>query len=134
MGKGTGKKIAAGAVIAGAVGYVAGILTAPKSGKDTRKDIHDAAVKARTAAEKELKKLYSELNDLINQSRSKAEEARIKAKAGYDKALSGAKDAQAKAKEMLSAVHNGDADDRDLDRAVKEAAKALGHLKTYLKK
>ncbi|MCA1806602.1 MAG: YtxH domain-containing protein, partial [Actinobacteria bacterium] len=37
-------KFAIGAVFAAAAGYVTGILTAPKSGKETRKDIHDTAV------------------------------------------------------------------------------------------
>ncbi|MEO7364397.1 MAG: YtxH domain-containing protein [Candidatus Saccharimonadales bacterium] len=38
----TTKKLAIGAAIAGAAGYLAGVLTAPKSGKATRDDIKDA--------------------------------------------------------------------------------------------
>ena len=37
----TGKKVAVGAVVAAAAGFVAGILTAPKSGKETREEVVD---------------------------------------------------------------------------------------------
>jgi gas vesicle protein len=39
------KKIALSAIIAGVAGYGIGLLTAPKSGKDTRKDIKNTAQK-----------------------------------------------------------------------------------------
>lgn len=129
-----GRKLAIGALIAGAVGYVAGILTAPKSGKETRQDIQKAAANAKATAERELKKLHSELATLIDQSKNKAKSAQLSAKAGYDKALQAAKEAQIKVKEVLSALHDGEADDKDLQRAIKEGTKALTHLKTYLKK
>jgi len=45
-----------------------------------------------------------------------------------------AKVAKEKAREILSAVHEGDADDKDLKKAVDEASKAVAHLRTYLKK
>jgi gas vesicle protein len=46
-------KFAIGALLGAAAGFVAGILTAPKSGKETREDIKDTAVKAKnTAVEK----------------------------------------------------------------------------------
>lgn len=38
-----GKKLAIGAIVGAAVGVVAGILTAPKSGKETRDDIKEKA-------------------------------------------------------------------------------------------
>ena len=52
------KKFAIGTVIAAAAGYVAGLLTAPKSGKETREDIKNTAVKTYKVAEKELKELH----------------------------------------------------------------------------
>lgn len=128
------KKFAIGAVVAAAAGYVAGILTAPKSGKETRKDIKDTAVRTYTAAEKELKVLHTELNKLMGEASKKANELKGSAKEGLDKATEAAKVAKEKARELLSAVHEGDADDKDLDNAVKEAKKAVEHLKSYLKK
>lgn len=128
------KKFAIGAVIAAAAGYVAGILTAPKSGKETRKDIKDTAVKTYQTAEKELKELHTELNKLMGEAGKRADEFKGTAQKNLDKAVAGAKVAKEKARELLSAVHEGDADDKDLDQAVKEAKKAVDHLKSYLKK
>jgi len=48
MSKDTGKKVALGALIAASVGYVAGVLTAPKSGKETRQDIKNTGRKSQT--------------------------------------------------------------------------------------
>ena len=128
------KKFAIGAVIAAAAGYVAGILTAPKSGKETRKDIKDTAARTYTAAEKELKVLHTELSKLMDEAGKKAGELKGSAQKNLDKAVATAKVAKEKARELLSAVHEGDADDKDLDNAVKEAKKAVDHLKSYLKK
>jgi gas vesicle protein len=37
----TFKRVAIGSAVAAAAGYVAGVLTAPKSGKATRKDVQE---------------------------------------------------------------------------------------------
>ena len=128
------KRFAIGAVVAAAAGYVAGILTAPKSGKETRKDIKDTAVKTYTVAEKELKVLHTELSKLMEEAGKKANDFKGAAQKNLDKAVETAKVAKEKARELLSAVHEGDADDKDLENAVKEAKKAVEHLKSYLKK
>ena len=128
------KKFAIGAVIAAAAGYVAGILTAPKSGKETRQDIKETAVKTYKVAEKELKELHTELTKLMDEAGKQAGKLQGSAQKNLDKAVETAKAAKAKARELLSAVHEGDADDKDLANAVKEAKKAVSHLKSYLKK
>ena len=66
------KAMATGALIAAGAGYLAGILTAPKSGKETRRDIS----KARSDSEKQLKKLHSDLNGLIKEAETKTKQAR----------------------------------------------------------
>ncbi len=55
MNKNT-KKLAIGTLIAGAAGFLAGILTAPKSGKETRADIKEVAVATTKEAEAKLKR------------------------------------------------------------------------------
>ena len=63
------KKWALGAVIAAIGGFITGILTAPKSGKETRQDIKDEAVKLKGEAEKTLKQLHTEqipINKLLH--------------------------------------------------------------------
>jgi hypothetical protein len=45
-----------------------------------------------------------------------------------------AKDTKEKVREMLSALHEGDAEDQDLKRAITNANSALDHLRDFLKK
>lgn len=128
------KKVAIGSLIAGVAGYVAGILTAPKSGAETRKDIKDAAELKMSQAERELKKLHTELLQLIDESKKRSHALTGKAKKEWDNAIKQATIVKQKAREILSAVHEGDANDKDLERALKEADKAIKHLQTFLKK
>jgi gas vesicle protein len=134
MAKDSMKKFALGAALAAAAGYVAGILTAPKSGKETRDDIKEGAKTAVASAEKELKVLHTELSKLLDEARGRADEVKGTAKENLDKAMATAKTAKEKARELLSAVHEGDADDKDLKKAVDDATKAVNHLKAFLKK
>lgn len=127
------KALAVGAAVA-AAGYVAGILTAPKSGKETREDIKNSANSVKLKAEKQLKALHSELNDKIKQGEELSDKARGKANAELKAALDKAKDAKQKARVVLSALRDGEADDPDLQKAIKEAKKAKADLAKYLKK
>ena len=68
---GKAKRIALGTIVAGAVGYVAGILTAPKSGSDTRSSIRSVRDSSIAKAEKQLKQLHTELNHLLGEAESK---------------------------------------------------------------
>ena len=128
------KRFAIGTVLAAAAGYVAGILTAPKSGKETRQDIKETVERTYSAAEKELKALHTELSKLLAQAKTKVAELKGSAQANLQKAMEMAMMAKEKSRELLSAVHEGDADDKDLKKAVDEANKAVAHLKDFLKK
>lgn len=128
------KKLAIGSTIAAAAGYVAGVLTAPKSGKATRADIKDAADKGLAQAEKDLKKLHTELVKVIADAKTASEKLNGKTKKDFDSLVEKAKDTKEKAREMLSALHEGDAEDKDLKRAIKDATDAIDHLKDFLKK
>lgn len=132
--KNVGGKIAIGALIAGAIGYLAGLLTAPKSGKETRADIKKKANEMYVAAEKELKKLHTELNEKLTVANEKLGELRDQGGKKFDEALEQAKKAKDKVREMLSSLHDGEADDKDLQKAISEATKAVENLRTYLKK
>ena len=54
----TNRNLALGALFGVVAGFITGILTAPKKGTDTRKDIKDKAEKVTGSAEKSLKDLY----------------------------------------------------------------------------
>lgn len=127
-------KFAIGAMLAAVAGFVAGLLTAPKSGKETRQDIKDVADQAVTTTEKELKTLHTQLNDLIDQAKVMGTELSGKAQKEFDVLLDKADVSRQKAREVLSGIHEGDADDEDLSKAIKQSKQAIDHLKTFLKK
>lgn len=128
------KKVAIGSTIAAAAGYVAGVLTAPKSGKETRKDIKQAADRGMAEAEKDLKRLHTELDKVIAKAKLQGDKAGSKAKKEARELVAKAKTAKTKAREVLSAVHEGDAEDKDLKKAITDASDAIANLKKYLKK
>ncbi len=130
----TAKVVAGGALIAAGAGYLAGILTAPKSGKDTRKDIARTASTARVNSEKQLKKLHSEIGDLIDDVDKKTKKTRKKASKELTEAADKAREAKDKARELLSALHDGDADDPNLKAVIDEVKAAKKNLAKYLKK
>jgi len=128
------KNVAIVAALAAAAGFVTGLLTAPKSGKETRADIKNAAKHGLSEAERQLKNLSSELGDLVDQARSKGSELRGKAGETLSQATTQAQDAREKVREMLTAVHDGTASDEDLQLAMNQGRTALKHLRDYLKK
>lgn len=120
-----------GAVLAG-ISYVAGILTAPKSGRETRKDINKAAHKAMTDAERHLKLAHSELAELLVTLKEQANKGKDLANKELQLALEQAEVVKTKTRELISAIHEGEASDKDLDVAVKEAKAAVKHLKSFI--
>ena len=128
------KRLAIGSTVAAAAGYVAGVLTAPKSGKETRGDIKQAANKGMAEAEKDLKKLHTELDKAIKDAKTASDKAGSKAKKEIAELLVTAKQTKQKAREVLSALHEGEAKDKDLSKALKDAKTATKHLRSYLKK
>ena len=128
------KTVAAAAAILAGASYLAGILTAPKSGKQARKDILDSTVKAKIEAEKKLKKAHSELAVLIADAERKSKKLSDKAKKELNASIKRAKVAKEKASEILSAFHNGDASDPNLQAVIEEVKLAKKNLVTYLKK
>ncbi len=128
------KKIAIGAAIAGALGYLVGILTAPKSGRATRRELRQNAKKGIDEAEAEVKKLHAELDGLMDDFAKKRDELSDKTGKELNELIEKAKTAKAKAGEMLKALKTGKADDAELQKAVAEANKAIDHVRKYLQK
>ncbi|MDO8591526.1 MAG: YtxH domain-containing protein [bacterium] len=128
----TSRKLAIGAALAGAVGYVTGILTAPKSGKETREDIADKADDIKESAEEQLQIAHDELSELIQTAKNKSVALGSKAREEFNEAVVRAKDAQNKAGHVLKAVKAGEADDPALNKAIKQAKQAQKNLSKYL--
>ena len=129
-----GKQVIAVALTARAAGYVAGILTAPKSGKETRQDLRDAADKAVQEAERRLKFAHSELSRLIANASDRAQELSGKAKTELEVLVGKANIAKEHVRQMLSSFHEGEATETDLKSAVTEAENTIDDLKEYLDK
>ncbi len=130
----TKKKLALGAVAGALAGYVTGILTAPKSGKETRADIADKAGDIKDDAAAELKKADEELKELLQAAKDKTITLSSQARSEFNEAVATAKDAQNKASTILKAVRAGGADDPQLDKALKQARQAKKNLSKFLKK
>lgn len=128
------KKIAIGSGIAAVAGFIAGVLSAPKSGKETRKDLKTMADKSISEAEKDLKTAHTELTKIINDTKKRGGKTTKKAEKELGAIVDKAKDTKEKAREVLSAVHEGDATNKDLKKAIQDANRAIAHLKDYLKK
>ncbi|OGL24364.1 hypothetical protein A3A68_01705 [Candidatus Saccharibacteria bacterium RIFCSPLOWO2_01_FULL_48_13] len=129
----TGRKIAIGAMLAGVVGYLTGLLTAPKSGKETRADIASKAGDVKEATLAEAKKAQGEIGELLDRAKSEVLALSGKAKEEFHEALARAKDAQAKLAAVMKAVKSGKAKDPDLDKAIRQATQARKNLAKYLK-
>jgi gas vesicle protein len=129
----TGRNIAIGALIAGVAGYVAGLLTAPKSGKETRADIAQKASDFKEAAAEEMAQLQGELKDLLNKAKTETIALSGKARAEFNEAVARAKDAQSRLTIMLKAVKAGEAEDPELNKAIKQAKAAAKNLSKYFK-
>lgn len=129
----TGRKIVIGSAIAGAAGYLAGILTAPKSGQDTRQDLANKASEAKNMAAEQLGQVNDELKDMLKIAKEKTAAMSAATRAEFNEAVIKAKDAQNKASEVLKAFRDGEASDPELNKAVKQAKTAAKNLSKYLK-
>lgn len=127
------KRFALGTIIAAAAGYIAGLLTAPKSGKETREDIKQAAELSISEAEKQLKKLHTQMDQAIKEGQVIITNVEGKARKEFEAAIAVTKASKEKARQILSAVHEGHADSEELNQAVTEASSAIKHLKKYVK-
>lgn len=128
------KKLAIGAAVAGAAGYIAGVLTAPSEGAKTRKRLQKAALSNMSDVEKQLKELQGELGDLVSNAKNNGDELSARMQKKFGGALDSARDSKDKLREVMHSVRDGKASDKDLKRALQDARHSIEHLKQFLKK
>jgi gas vesicle protein len=128
------QRIAIGAALAGAAGYLAGLLTAPKSGKETRQDLSTAANNGFNDVEKQLREMQNELADILDDAKSRGDSLNGKAQDEFKSLVGKAKDSKEKMHKVMSAVHDGDANDKDLKKAMSDARHAIEHIKDFIQK
>lgn len=129
----TGRKVALGSALAGAIGYLAGILTAGKSGEETRDDIRQKTEDVKNDTEYQLSELNDELKQLIKDAKVKTIALSSTARTEFNEAVVKAKDAQNKTTQVLKAAKAGQAEDPDLNKAVKQARQAAKNLGKFFK-
>lgn len=129
-----GKKFFVGALIAGAAGYLAGILTAPKSGKETRQDIKDNASQMRQDVLNKASELRAEADEAVSKAKDKASEITGSAKLEIEEAVARVKKESQKVKELATALKAGKAEDPNLSSAISDLNDAITSLKKYLNK
>jgi gas vesicle protein len=126
------KKLAVGVALSALLGYIAGLLTAPKSGKETRDDIKHKAQETYTVADTQLRKLHTELTDLMDEVRDRIHSFRNSKE--VEDALAKGQNAKDKTRQMLATLQDGEATDKDLQKAITDATKAIEHLRDFLRK
>ena len=127
-------KLAVGAAVAGAAGYVVGILSAPAAGKKTRKQLAKNTANAYADLEKQLKQMHTELDGLMKDVQANGAKVSDDVEQKVAGAVEQAGKVRGKLREVLSSVHEGEASDKDLKKAVGEAKAALDHLKKFIQK
>lgn len=129
----TGSKWAIGAAFAAIGGYLAGLLTAPKSGKQTRADIAQKAEDVKEGTAEQLQAVHDDLVTLLKTAKTQTIALSSQARQEFNEAIMAAKDAQNKAAHVLKAIKQGEADDPQLNKAVKQVKQAQKNLAKYLK-
>lgn len=133
MDKRTGR-FAIAAVVATAAGYVTGILTAPKSGKETREDIKEAANKKITEFETQLKQKHTELSKLLADVGERINKSKGTARGELEQLTTKALQSKDKVRIALSNIRDGESSEKDLEKSIDDAQKAIDRLRAYLKK
>lgn len=131
MGKDV-KNVGMALIVGLSAGYALGILTAPKSGKDTRDDLKEVGSKAYKAAEARLKGSYEDLSEVIANASRQTKKLGAKGRAELDDLLAAAHDAQGRVKQLITSVRRGDATEDQFEDVVKAAQVAKDKLEDFI--
>ena len=101
------KKIATGAMLAGVAGYLAGLLSAPKSGHQLRDDIKRKAPEGAQEALERLKFLTNELDELLVSAKEESKDLGGKHQEQFEFAQNKAVEAKEKLEKLLDAIKSG---------------------------
>ena len=134
MSKSDGRGVVTALLLGVAAGYIAGLLTAPKSGKETREDIKRVSKQAKAELEVRLNAAREDLSVVIDDAMRRGKDLSNRAKTELDSLIARGKVAQSKARDVLSAVKSGEADDVDLENALADAKEAKKHIMQFIKK
>ncbi len=126
------KKVGLALLVGVAAGYALGILTAPKSGKETRNDIKETGSKAYKAAEIKLKGSYEDLSAVIARATEQTKKFSLKSREQLDSLLASAHDAQGRVMQLIASVRSGDATKELLEDTIVAAEVAKDKLQDFI--
>lgn len=107
-------KFGIGVIFGAIAGAVAALLSAPKSGKETREELKKVADNFGADAEKKLKALHAEAAKLIEKCETESKKLSGTAKKDADQALVKANQIKDRVKKYIAEVKNGDENSEDL--------------------
>lgn len=126
------KKWALGGILLASTSYLAGVLTAPKSGKSTRSIIKIKTYNTKMTTEKQLKIYYSQLNELIESGAAQINTIKLASDKDLNDLLSKAVVTKNLVRKVLNDIHDRGADNENLQNAGAEAKKSIQYLKKYI--
>ena len=121
------------AILSSSLGYLAGLLSAKQSGKQTRKNMSNASKEIQAKTEATVNNLYQELTEIIKKAEIKIDNSKLSIRNNLYRSAMRAKKAKVQANEILTAIKNGKASDKDLQKSVESTKSAIKELKNYLK-
>ena len=124
------KKTARAGVIGAVLGALAGVfLLAPKSAKENREDLKNAAAKAKSETEKHLKALYKEISTKVEAVSKQAKQAKGAAAEEAKQWVATGNQVLARIKEALSELHDeADQVKEDIDKIIRDGEKTSKQL------
>ena len=124
------KKIIKGLVGVFTLGYLAGVLSAPKSGKNSRKQIRDLSEASAKDIEKELKHALSQTQEALKQ----IVRDNPKLTDNLNRLKTSAEKQETKLRNILQAISGKKNVDDDFDEILKESRRLVKEMKHYLEK
>ena len=130
--KKSSRNIVFGAMVVGAASYLAGILTAPKKGSETREDIRHASVNAKISLEKSLKKLYSDSSKQLQRALNLNQKLTKQTKRELDLLVASVKHATEKIKIYLTSIRDGDIEEEEITLLLTDGRDNTERLKLFV--
>jgi gas vesicle protein len=126
------RNIVVGAILVGAASYVAGILTAPKKGKETREDIRHASINLKISLEKSLKQLYADSTKQLERALNINQQLTTRTKQELESLITAVKHARDNIKIYLTSLRDGDIEEEQITLLLSDGRDNTERLKFFV--
>lgn len=127
-------KLGLGVVIGGLIGFIVGIFSAPKSGKESREDVHKQLKQVKKSTEAKLKDVYKELDAISKQAKLQAKRTEGKALREIEAVSAKADKMKVRLKEAITVVKQDrhHPDETNFEDVLNEVKQFIGDMKVRL--